>query len=73
MKYFSFSGDAIQFKVTIPSVSFVKNVHFYLMLSRLALRHEIQRTFLYPHMAVALRARELCGTIIDIHHLEIKT
>ena len=23
--------------------------------------------------AVALRTRELCSTIIDIHHLEIKT
>jgi len=32
-----------------------------------------QRTFLYPHIAVALRARELYSTIIDIHHLEIKT
>ena len=27
----------------------------------------------YPHIEVALRARELCSTIIDIHHLEIKT
>jgi len=30
-------------------------------------------TFLYPHMAVALREQELCSTIIDIHYLEIKT
>jgi len=51
---------------SLLTISFLK------IISSLTLRREIQRTFLHPHMAFALRAQELCSTITDIHRLEIK-